>query len=84
MDKELKCIICGAIATTFFLAHSNPVCDKCHKQLGNVPHTIEIQFPNDLIRQGEEIVITGTATTITTSTSSSSSSSTTTQPPETL
>ena len=80
MNKELKCIICGAIATTFFWAHNDPLCESCHQKLESAPHAVEIRYL-DRNPSGVQIVtnITSAPTTITVSTTSTT---TTTQPPE--
>lgn len=73
MDKDLKCFICGTLATAFFIMHSNPVCEICHEKLKNAPHAVEVRYPEggDI----ENVYITGIFTTVTTSPSPSPSPS---------
>jgi len=83
MNPNLKCIICGAIATTFFWAQNDPVCESCHKKILDAPHTFEIRYVGTQNTGSIQMVtnITSSTTTITVSTSSTTST-TTTLPPE--
>ena len=50
MKDELKCIICGTLATTFFLAHNNPICEVCRKKLEEVPQK-DIELTREYVRR---------------------------------
>jgi hypothetical protein len=75
MDKELKCIMGGAVGAVFLLVNINPDCEECLRHIIHTPHA-EVQIPNGPAGL-ENISATTTATSFSISVTSGSSSTTT-------